>query len=534
VINKTHRWIISVYGVCLLVLMLNIQFQASENTALIERKIGRYRILRLHYNNSSDEKGVTTFEYNQEGLMYKALWQLLDGSRNSINFYTHDHNGNLIRKYREFSDGKTSTQLFKYDENGNLIFEDFNRSDGIKGETSYVYDTRGILLEADCRGLNGWFFGVIKYRYDERRRKKEAEIERDGQKIGKIEYRYDENNYLSEEYWDLSGEWNQTFSYEYEECLDNKSNPYTSSNIFLTFSASNKVIKEDYDFNKKSGGPSYYEYDESGKLTRKTFKRSDGLKTVTDYFYDVDNRLVKSLRRYTDGGSGIFSYEYNENRNLIKRTFIHVDGSTAEELYQYDGTGRLIRAVWDKFDTWLTGTITFDYDRSGDPLIGHFKGSGDNKFDADITFSFDENKNLIRIHWKFSFDGTQTYTFGYEKRAKSDYFPQLKGEYLGRKLPGNIPEIFERQIPPGVQLKGIPFNRKRCLPSSDSGRRVFFFGSTRKGKFKTYWMDANILEVLRPKEIKQMEDHLNPHHLNKSTVDKILPDPFSGIFRLLR
>ncbi|MCJ7582081.1 MAG: hypothetical protein MUP98_16335 [Candidatus Aminicenantes bacterium] len=229
-INKIHRWIFLICGICLFILVLNIPSQASEISAQTDRKKGRYRLLKLQYNNSSDENGVTTFEYNPDGLMVKALWQLLDGSRNSINYYSYDKNGNLTKKYREFSDGKTSTQLFKYNENGDLIFEDFNSSDGVKGETSYVYDTKGKLLEADCRGLNGWFFGVIKYRYDKLDRKTEADIEREGQKIGTIEYSYDENNNLFKEFWDLSGQWNQTFSYEYEECLDHKANPYTSSN----------------------------------------------------------------------------------------------------------------------------------------------------------------------------------------------------------------------------------------------------------------------------------------------------------------
>ena len=92
-----------------------------------------------------------------------------------------------------------------------------------------------------------------------------------------------------------------------------------------------------------------------------------------------------------------------------------MDGLSAEEIYKYDSAGRLIKAVWDKFDTWLTGTITFTYDRNGNPLTGFFEGSGEDKFDADITFSFDADKNLIRIRWEFSFGGTQTYTFGYEK-----------------------------------------------------------------------------------------------------------------------
>jgi phage gp45-like len=102
---------------------------------------------------------------------------------------------------------------------------------------------------------------------------------------------------------------------------------------------------------------------------------------------------------------------------LIRRTFKRTDGLTAGETYEYDNSGKLIKAVWDKFDTWLTGTINFDYDKSGYLSRGHFKGNGEKKFDAEISFTFDKNKNLTKIHWDFSFKGTQTYTFGYEKLA---------------------------------------------------------------------------------------------------------------------
>lgn len=401
--------------IALFFIMMNSSIHALNDTEAAAGNSGRYRLLRLHYKNSSGERGVTTFEYNQKGQLYKALWQLLDGSRNSLNFYTYDKKGNLVKKYREFSDTKTSTQVYEYDGNGNLVFEDFKRSDGVKGVTSYDYDKNGKLVQADCKGLNGWFFGVIRYHYDKNGKKTGADIERKEKKIGTISYSYGENGNLVEEYWDFQGKWSQTFTYEYEQLPVTNRKPYTSSNVFINTNSDYKVVKEDYNYSNQSGGPSVYQYDDGGKLVRKIFERSDGFKTVTDYFYDADHKLIKSLRRYANGKSGIFTYVYNEDRKLIHRTFKHIDGSSASEIYEYDSSGKLIKAVWDKFDTWLTGTITFDYDKTGYLSKGHFKGNGEKKFDAEISFTFDKNKNLTMIHWDFSFKGTQTYTFEYEK-----------------------------------------------------------------------------------------------------------------------
>ena len=70
-------------------------------------------------------------------------------------------------------------------------------------------------------------------------------------------------------------------------------------------------------------------------------------------------------------------------------------------------------AVWNNFDSWLSGTIAFDFDEDGNLSAGHFKSK--DGYTAEIFFTYDENKNLIQVHWTFSFNGTQTYTFEYKK-----------------------------------------------------------------------------------------------------------------------
>jgi hypothetical protein len=177
----------------------------------------KFRLIKLHYENLSGEKGLTTFFYNEKGIMHEAHWELLDGSRSSDNYYTYNEEENLIKKYRKFSDGITSSQIYEYDENGNLILEHFYRSDGVTGTTDYKYDKSGKLVKANCNGLAGWFYGVITYEYDENNLKDKGVISKDGNLIGNIYYEYDDEDNLLKEHWVFIESWSQTFIYEYEE-----------------------------------------------------------------------------------------------------------------------------------------------------------------------------------------------------------------------------------------------------------------------------------------------------------------------------
>ena len=42
-----------------------------------------YRIIKLHYENSSGEKGTTNFQYDKKHKLIKAIWSLDDNSRYS-------------------------------------------------------------------------------------------------------------------------------------------------------------------------------------------------------------------------------------------------------------------------------------------------------------------------------------------------------------------------------------------------------------------------------------------------------------------
>lgn len=382
-----------------------------------DRQSGQLRVLYLHYHNSSGEKGVTTFEYDGGKEPARALWQLLNGKRNSINFYTYDAQGRLIKKYREFSDKKTSTQIYRYDSQGRLAYENFQRSDHVNGEVRYVYDNTGRCVSAECKKMNGWFTGVIEYQYDSRGRKAGAEIKRDGRAAGRILYTYNDSGLIRKEEWDFKGKWSQTFTYQYDSYPPRPSLFYTSANVFINPNNGYLIERESYHYSGRGGGPSTYLY-RGGKLVRKEYKRSDGLKTITHFFYDGQRRLVKSLRRYADGNSGIFTYTFNPRRQLVRRTFIMVDGKTAEERYRYDPKGRLSTGTWENYDAWLSGNLSFCHDSRGRLKEGTFTSTGSNKFGAEIRFTHDSFDNLTQILWKFSFGRSQTYTFHYRKKEK--------------------------------------------------------------------------------------------------------------------
>ena len=383
-------------------------FQSAQTPELSNPGGEHSRLYRLHYANSSGEKGISTFVYDADSKLIRSLWQLTDGSRSSMNTYSRDSAGRITEKHRVFSDGKTSDQVYTYNSGGFLIQESFRRSDGVSGTATYLRDETGRIRSVDCRGLNGWFVGRIDYSIDLNGRIFGARLTREEKPLGRITITRDEKGRLKSETWHI-GSWNQTFTYEYRTF---PCRAFTGSNPFLRENCDFRLVREEYDFNGKTAGPSTFQYNKTGRLVSKKFTRSDGLSTTTSYVYDPYGVLTHSFRRYSDGKTAEFSYRYNGKRRLMERIFKRSDGVTGKETYSWDTEGRLIGGQWDRFDSWLTGTLTFTHDRYGRLESGKFKGEKD--LNAHITFSYNDNGNLNRIHWEFSSGHTQTYSFFYQ------------------------------------------------------------------------------------------------------------------------
>lgn len=366
------------------------------------------RLSSMGYVNTGGEDGVSLYQYRRDGVLAASTWLLTDRSRYSANYYVYDGYGRMVEKYREFSDGLVSIQRFEHDGAGHVIRETFERSDGRTGYADFSRDESGRLLTADCRKFRGWFDGFIRYEYRDGRLA-HARITRDGEPFGVIRYEYGENGRLQSETWDLAdGKWSQTFSYRYEP-LPAKS--YSAASPIVMLNPGFRVTGETYDFSGRDGGPSFYEYDGEGRLLKKVFQRSDGLRTETDYTYDDNGNLVSSHRAYHDGRTADFRYSYDASMRLTGKTFSQSTGEGGFETYRYDRLGRLAGATYRDMDFWLNGELTFSYDDWGHLDKGEFAGA--DGFDAELEFDTDEHGNVLRMHWRFSNGMTQTYTFAY-------------------------------------------------------------------------------------------------------------------------
>lgn len=368
-----------------------------------------FRLIKLHYQNSAGEKGVTTYSYNPKGQIYRAVWELLDSSRYSVNLYRYNELGLLTEIYREFSDSITSSEKYFYDSKKNKIADVFSRSDGVEGSTKYIYNDKNQLIEQQCSKHKGWLNGTIFYEYNDEKRIVNAVLKANENVIGTISNTYDSNSMLLQEFWDFSGKWTQTFVYEYEYtgCKH-----YSLSSVFVKNTCLYSVFQEDYDYCGLIKGSSYFTYDETGKITEKKFIRSDGLTTSTKFEYSSDGLLIKSYRLLPNEKQVTFFYYYNDEDKLIKRKYYEDDINVGFENYFYNIDGILIKAEWKNFDKWLSGSISFESDRYGRISKGYF--AGENDFNAEIFFKYEDYNNTSEIRWIFTNGKYQTYNFSYK------------------------------------------------------------------------------------------------------------------------
>jgi hypothetical protein len=204
------------------IILLTVQYVIISNSSFsqynfkeLQRSFTDSGFSNMPYINSSGEKGISVFEYGDDGRLAKSIWRLLDNSRSSQNYYKYDINGNIIEKYREFSDSITSTETFEYDLDKHLISEMFVRSDGFTCSEKYEYDTEGRVVKANYKNYHGWFNGYISFTYMDAGLVREGKIIEDDKEIGFINFKYDSGDRLIEEYWEFSGNYNQTFTYKY-------------------------------------------------------------------------------------------------------------------------------------------------------------------------------------------------------------------------------------------------------------------------------------------------------------------------------
>lgn len=396
---------------CLLALLLASAVLQSTAQPL-EHVSDGFRLTRLLYENTLGERGSTEFLYDADGRAVSAVWELADHSKRSNNTYAYNHRGLLVAAFREFSDSVTSFEAFTYDDRGNRTGERFCRSDRVRGAAAYHYDAAGRRVRAVFQRFKGWLDGEAVYRYDAGGVLLSAVLLRDEDTVGHIVYRYDANGNLAQEVWDFHEGWKQTFTYEY---VPSACRLWTMPNPLITNTCACRVKGEEYSYNDTLGGPSTYEYAPDGRLVRKTFLRSDGLRSETVFTYDPERRLERSVRTGVDGRETIFLYEHDPAGRLVLRTGMTAGAVSSTEWYQYDDRGSLTRAVYQNVDGWLTGVLAFRSDARGRLTGGTFQGDGVVR--ATIGVVRDGEDRVQEMVWRFAGGTVQRYRFTYEPRG---------------------------------------------------------------------------------------------------------------------
>lgn len=366
----------------------------------------KYRPVRLYYENSGGERGITHYYYDLQERNYLAVWQLEDSSRSSMNTHVLDSAGRVVTKSRRYSDGITSVQHYQYSPQGKLLREDFSRSDGVEGVAEYIYGEEGRLLRADCRGLNGWFYGRIEYIW-KNGNKAGARILKDSDTIGSIRYAYEDGRLL-EETWDFNGQWEQVFRYEYQE---SSRRTFTCPEAFVRESPWFRLSSVHYLSDGEPAGSAFYSYDRNGKPEGMEFVDPGGETRWTGFEFDTAGLLDRSTTEYGDDRQVECLYWFSVDRKLLVRTIRGPGEEQGSETYRYND-GKLDHGEYINARGGLTGILDFEQDEQG--LIRTAIFSGEDGTDARLEYSYDRNYNLSCLQWEFSTGQTRTLEFTYE------------------------------------------------------------------------------------------------------------------------
>ena len=102
-----------VFMTVLLLIMSNTSY-SQYNIRELKLKSSNSGFSSMSYSNSNGEKGISVFEYGDDGRLIRSLWRLLDNSRSSVNYYKFDQRGNITEKYKEFSGSYSQTFTYDY------------------------------------------------------------------------------------------------------------------------------------------------------------------------------------------------------------------------------------------------------------------------------------------------------------------------------------------------------------------------------------------------------------------------------------
>lgn len=198
-------------------------------------------------------------------------------------------------------------------------------------------------------------YTLIEY-HDSGRKWKEARYDSKNRLSYETKYEYDVRNnmitqhdYQYDYYYDTRLQIHEIYHYEYDDQGRKISMWYG-----IGEDTDEAIVVDGY------FGPTYYFYDEEGKLIRE--------ETCYTYtVYEYEGSLLVNEASYVDEGDNVFygsgtEYEYDEEGRLIKSTYFEeVHECVGYTTYEYDEAGRLIKSTYYEEEHQCVSYTTYEY-----------------------------------------------------------------------------------------------------------------------------------------------------------------------------
>jgi RHS repeat-associated protein len=341
-------------------------------------------LLKRTEAKGTDAEKVTTFTYNDYGLILTATLQGDANTQTATTTFTYDDNNNLA----SITDPENGSMHFlEYDGMGNLLrFED-----PLGYEWSYTYDAMGRRTSVtDPLG------NTTSYEYDGANNLT-AVI---NAYLKRFEFEYDDHNNL------IKG------IDPYEKYSTTQ---YNADNLPVTFTdKEGKAVHTEYDNEGRviktidgAGNEIQYHYDETQATVASSY-----LPVQIDYptytrrlYYDNSQRLIRATDILDDTTSRSWGYTYDVAGNILSET--DTEGKTTA--YAYDALNRLIRATDP-----LGGVVERTYDDLGNLIVIKDQNNGV------TTFAYDRVGRLVKTTKPMGEVTTYEYDAGGNRSAVND------------------------------------------------------------------------------------------------------------------
>lgn len=161
----------------------------------------------------------------------------------------------------------------------------------------------------------------------------------------------------------------------------------------------------------------YLFYDSSGDL----IERVGGINRYV-YYYDDAGRRIGEEWHDNSGNVDVFIHTYDEQGNLVSTLLDHpILGF--EIRYSYDEEGNLVREEVTSLHTGAqTRQSSFFYDDNGNRTLEEHDGNGhsppDGVVDRRVTFSFNDEGNLVSEDVELSTSGGWRRFYGYDEHGR--------------------------------------------------------------------------------------------------------------------